>query len=138
MSIRVARNDTFGRMVCHVSARIVGGAHLDLTQNNRYFLFHSALVITLCVLSFPHAIEMQQWLKDIRMARSTFRENLGEDSLSARCVAILDQVVAEDKSDTNPFQSVQLDENALNTFPWSVEASELFNSFDWDLSSNAF
>jgi transcriptional regulatory protein GAL4 len=81
---------------------------------------------------------MQQWLEDIRMARNTFRENLGEDSLSARCVAILDQVVTEDKSDTNPFQSVHLDENALTTFPWSVEASELFNSFDWDLSSNTF
>jgi transcriptional regulatory protein GAL4 len=104
----------------------------------RYFLFHSALVVTLCVISFPDASEMHQWVEDIRIARNTFRDNLGEDSLSARCVAILDQIVREDSNAANPFQDIQLDENALNTFPWSVEANELFSSFDWDLGSQAF
>jgi transcriptional regulatory protein GAL4 len=72
------------------------------------------------------------------MARNTFRINLGEDSLSARCVAILDQIVTEDRSDTNMFQNIQLDESALSTFPWSAETNELFSSFDWDLNSNTF
>jgi transcriptional regulatory protein GAL4 len=102
---------------------------------SRYFLFHSALVIILCVISFPDASEMQQWVEDVRMARNTIRDNLGEDSLSARCVAILDQIVTEDSNEANMFQDIQLDENALNTFPWSVETNELFSSFDWDLSS---
>lgn len=107
---------------------------------SRYFLFHSALVITLCVISFPHAKEKQQWHEDIRMARNTFRDNLVEDSLSARCVAILDQLVQDDSNETDFLQDldVQLDQNALNTFPWSTETSELFNSFEWDLGSQTF
>jgi transcriptional regulatory protein GAL4 len=81
---------------------------------------------------------VHQWVEDIRMARNTFRDNLGEDSLSARCVAILDQIVTEDSNDANLFQDIQLDENALNTFPWSVETNELFSSFDWDLGAQTF
>ncbi|KAH7384369.1 fungal-specific transcription factor domain-containing protein [Phaeosphaeria sp. MPI-PUGE-AT-0046c] len=103
-----------------------------------FFLFHSALVVTLCFISFPYAAEMQQWREDIRMARNTFRDNLGEDSLSARCVAILDQIVADDRADAPFFQDVNLDTDALNNFPWSMETNELLNSFDWDLSSNTF
>ena len=104
----------------------------------RYFLFHSALVITLCVISFPNANEMQQWHEDIRMARNTFRDNLVEDSLSARCVAILDRIVKDDRNDGDLFQDVQLDQSSLNSFPWSMETNELMDSFDWDLSSNTF
>lgn len=106
--------------------------------DSRYFLFHSALVITLCVISFPNAKEMQQWHDNIRMARNTFRDNLVEDSLSARCVAILDQIVKDDRNDVDLFRDVQLDQGSLNNFPWSVETNELFNSFDWDLGSQTF
>lgn len=81
---------------------------------------------------------MQQWRDDIRKARNTFRDNLVEDSLSARCVAILDQIVAEDRTDAPLFQDVHLDTDALNNFPWSMETNELLNSFDWDLNSNTF
>ena len=94
--------------------------------------------MTLCVISFPNAAEIQQWYEDIRLARNTFRDNLGEDSLSARCVAILDQIITDDRTDPGLFQNVQLDKDALSTFPWSVETNELFDSFDWDLSSNTF
>ena len=104
----------------------------------RYFLFHAALVITLCIISFPHSPEVQSWYADVRLARNTFRENLIEDSLSARCVAILDQVVSNDHVDSGIFQDVQLDRDALSTFPWSTESNELFNSFDWNLTSNGF
>jgi len=72
------------------------------------------------------------------MARDTFRRNLGEDSLSARCVAILDQIVIDDRNNDNIFGNIQLNEGALNTFPWSAETNELFSSFDWDLNSNTF
>jgi transcriptional regulatory protein GAL4 len=94
--------------------------------------------MTLCVISFPNANEMQQWHDDIRMARNTFRDNLGEDSLSARCVAILDQIVIHDNNEADLFQNVQLDKDSLNTFPWSVETNELFSSFDWDLDTTTF
>ncbi|KAF1846974.1 uncharacterized protein K460DRAFT_279594 [Cucurbitaria berberidis CBS 394.84] len=103
-----------------------------------YFLFHAALVITLCIISFPHADEVQSWYEDVILARNTFREHLVEDSLSARCVAILDQVVPNDNMDPTLFQDLNLDKNALSTFPWSVESNELFNSFDWDLTSSNF
>jgi transcriptional regulatory protein GAL4 len=104
----------------------------------RYFLFHSALVVTLCALSFPNDPEIRQWHEDIRLARNTFRDNLGEDSLSARCVAILDQVITDDNTDPGLFTNIQLDKDALHNFPWSVETNELFESFDWDLNSNTF
>jgi transcriptional regulatory protein GAL4 len=81
---------------------------------------------------------MQQWHEDIRMARNTFRDHLVEDSLSARCVAILDQIITDDSNDENIFDTAQLDENSLNTFPWSMETNELFSSFDWDLNSQTF
>lgn len=61
-----------------------------------------------------------------------------EDSLSARCVAILDQIVADDRTDAPLFQDVQLNADALNNFPWSMETNELLDSFDWDLGSNTF
>ncbi|KAH7067330.1 fungal-specific transcription factor domain-containing protein, partial [Paraphoma chrysanthemicola] len=103
-----------------------------------YFLFHSVLVIILCVISFPDAQETQQWHEDIRLARTMFKENLGDDSLSARCVAILDQVITTDKTETDMFQNFQLSLDTLNTFPWSVETDELFQSFDWDLNTSTF
>jgi transcriptional regulatory protein GAL4 len=81
---------------------------------------------------------MQQWHEDIRMARNTFRDNLVEDSLSARCVAILDRIVKDDRNNGDLFQDVQLDQSSLNSFPWSMETNELFNSFDWDLGSQTF
>lgn len=104
----------------------------------RYFLFHSALVLMLCALSFRDDPEMQQWHEDIRLARSIFKDNLGEDSLSARCVSILDQVLSDDTTNHNLFPAGHLDKDALSTFPWSVETNELFESFDWDLSTNGF
>lgn len=103
-----------------------------------YFLFHSALVVTLCALSFREDPEMQQWHEDIRLARSIFKDNLGEDSLSARCVSILDQVVSDDSTDPSLFPVGLLEKDALSTFPWSVETNELFESFDWDLSATGF
>ncbi|KAJ6278777.1 fungal-specific transcription factor domain-containing protein [Bipolaris maydis] len=103
-----------------------------------YFLFHSALVITLCIISFPGAKEMSTWLEDVRLARKTFREHLVTDSLSARCVAILDQVVSVDDFSSGTLQNIELDKEALSTFPWSVESNELFTSFDWDLSTTQF
>ncbi|KAF2126456.1 hypothetical protein P153DRAFT_378042 [Dothidotthia symphoricarpi CBS 119687] len=103
-----------------------------------YFLFHAALVITLCIISFPQSIEMQSWYADVDLAKNTFREHLIEDSLSARCVAILDQVVSSDDIDSGLFQDVQLDREALSAFPWSIESNELFNSFDWDLTSSEY
>ena len=105
---------------------------------NSYFLFHSALVITLCIISFPRAEEMPVWFEDVRLARNTFRERLVGDSLSARCVAILDQVVSMDDLNSGLFQNFELDKDALSAFPWSVESNELFNSFDWDLSTTNF
>ena len=73
------------------------------------------------------------------MAKATFRERLIGDSLAARCVAILDQVVSNDDMNSGLFQNVELDRDALSAFPWSLESSELFNSFDWDLTgSNGF
>jgi transcriptional regulatory protein GAL4 len=102
----------------------------------RYFLFHAALVITLCIISFPHAPEVSSWYEDVRLARTTFRERLIGDSLAARCVAILDQVVSNDDMSSGLFQDLELDKDALSTFPWSVESNELFNSFDWDLTSS--
>lgn len=95
-------------------------------------------MITLCVISFPGAGELQQWYVDIRMARNTFRENLVEDSLSARCVDILDKIVADDSHEAPLFQDVQLNADSLNAFPWSMETNELFSSFDWDISSHTF
>ncbi|KAF2997187.1 lactose regulatory protein lac9 and GAL4-like protein [Curvularia kusanoi] len=104
-----------------------------------YFLFHAALVMSLCIISFPQSTELPVWHQAVRLARSTFRDHLVEDSLSARCVAILDQVVTIDDIDAGIFQDApQLDRDALSNFPWSVESNELFNSFDWDLTSNAF
>ena len=103
-----------------------------------YFLFHAALVMALCIISFPHSSEVQSWYTDVGLARSTFREHLVEDSLSARCVAILDQVVSSDDVDSSLFQDVQLDRDALSAFPWSIESNELFNSFDWNLASNEY
>ncbi|KAF1933328.1 uncharacterized protein M421DRAFT_415666 [Didymella exigua CBS 183.55] len=104
-----------------------------------YFLFHAALVMSLCIISFPQSPEMSIWHQAVRLARSTFRDHLVEDSLSARCVAILDQVITIDDIDAGVFQDVpQLDRDALSSFPWSVESNELFNSFDWDLTNNGF
>ena len=94
--------------------------------------------MTLCIISFPHADEVQSWYEDVRLARSTFHEHLIEDSLSARCVAILDQVVSNDDMHGGFFQDFTLDKDALSTFPWSVESNELFNSFDWDLNTSNF
>ncbi|KAF2711335.1 hypothetical protein K504DRAFT_217391 [Pleomassaria siparia CBS 279.74] len=101
-----------------------------------YFLFHAALVMTLCVISFPHSPDIQTWYEDIQLARTAFQERLVEDSLSARCVAILDQAVPHDDIDSNLFQDIQLDKDALNNFPWSMESNELLGSFDWGLGSN--
>lgn len=95
-------------------------------------------MVALCIISFPNAAEVQRWYEDVRLARSTFREHLAEDSLSARCAAILDQVVSNDDMDSGLFQDLELDRDALSTFPWSVESNELFNSFDWDLTSSNF
>jgi transcriptional regulatory protein GAL4 len=89
-------------------------------------------------MSFPDAQDIQQWQEDIRLARNTFKENLGEDSLSARCVAILDQVVTDDKTDPSLFESFQLSQDTLSTFPWSVETNELFEAFEWDLNTHTF
>jgi transcriptional regulatory protein GAL4 len=107
-------------------------------QSGRYFLFHAALVITLCIISFPQAEEVATWHEDVRLARKTFRERLAGDSLSARCVAILDQVVSPNDMSTGLFQDLELDKDALSNFPWSFESNELFNSFDWDLTSTGF
>ena len=110
-----------------------------LTRIYRYFLFHAALVMSLCIISFPQSQELPVWHQAVRLARSTFRDHLVEDSLSARCVAILDQVVTIDDIDAGVFQDApQLDRDALSNFPWSVESNELFNSFDWDLTANGF
>ncbi|KAI4628516.1 hypothetical protein J4E83_003066 [Alternaria metachromatica] len=103
-----------------------------------YFLFHAALVITLCIISFPRAEETAIWYDDVRLARTTFRERLVGDSLSARCVAILDQVVSDGELDSGTLQDLELDKDALSTFPWSVESNELFNSFDWDFTTSGF
>ncbi|KAI4960637.1 hypothetical protein J4E86_002262 [Alternaria arbusti] len=103
-----------------------------------YFLFHAALVITLCIISFPRAEETAIWYEDVRLARTTFRERLVGDSLSARCVAILDQVVSDGELDSGTLQDLELDKDALSTFPWSVESNELFNSFDWDFTTSGF
>lgn len=100
-----------------------------------YFLFHAALVMTLCIISFPDAAEVSAWYEDVRLAKNTFREHLVDDSLSARCVAILDQVISNDDLNTDIFQDFELDKEALSTFPWSVETDELFSSFDWNLAS---
>jgi transcriptional regulatory protein GAL4 len=113
---------------------------LDVSSNvcYRYFLFHAALVVTLCIISFPNAPELSIWYEDVRLARSTFRERLVGDSLAARCVAILDQVVSTDDLSSGLFQDLELDKDALSNFPWSLESNELFNSFDWDLTSTSF
>jgi transcriptional regulatory protein GAL4 len=113
---------------------------LDASSNvcYRYFLFHAALVVTLCIISFPNAPELSIWYEDVRLARSTFRERLVGDSLAARCVAILDQVVSTDDLSSGLFQDLELDKDALSNFPWSLESNELFNSFDWDLTSTSF
>ena len=81
---------------------------------------------------------MPTWLEDVRLARATFRERLVQDSLSARCVAILDQVVSTENIGSGMFPNFELDKDALSTFPWSAESNELFNSFDWDLSTTNF
>jgi transcriptional regulatory protein GAL4 len=81
---------------------------------------------------------MSTWYEDVQLARKTFRERLAGDSLSARCVAILDQVVGPDDTSTSFFQNFELDKDALTNFPWSVESNEMFNSFDWDLASTGF
>jgi len=78
------------------------------------------------------------WYNDVRLARSTFRERLVGDSLAARCVAILDQVVSNEDMSSGLFQDLELDKDALSTFPWSVESNELFNSFDWGFTSTGF
>jgi transcriptional regulatory protein GAL4 len=106
----------------------------------RYFLFHAALVMSLCIISFPQSPDLPVWHQAVRLARSTFRDHLVEDSLSARCVAILDQIVTIDDIDAGIFQDgPHLDRDALSNFPWSIESNELFNSFDWDLTtSNGF
>lgn len=72
------------------------------------------------------------------MAKTTFRERLVGDSLAARCVAILDQVMSNDDMNSGLFQDLELDRDALSAFPWSVESNELFNSFDWDLTGTGF
>lgn len=126
-------------MVCNVSIVFIDYTKCwELIGCSRYFLFHSALVITLCIISFPGAKEMSTWLEDVRLARKTFREHLVTDSLSARCVAILDQVVSVDDFSSGTLQNIELDKEALSTFPWSVESNELFTSFDWDLSTTQF
>ncbi|KAE8848541.1 hypothetical protein PTNB85_02384 [Pyrenophora teres f. teres] len=99
-----------------------------------YFLFHAALVLTLGIISFPRSEATATWSDDVRMAKATFRERLIGDSLAARCVAILDQVVSNDDMNSGLFQDLELDKDALSAFPWSLESSELFNSFDWDLT----
>lgn len=100
-----------------------------------YFLFHAALVMALCIISFPQSPDIQTWYEDIQLARSTFRERLIEDSLSARCVAILDQAVPNNNIDSGLFRNVQLDRDAFNDFLSSMESNEMFNSFDWDSTS---
>lgn len=109
-------------------------AHADLIHLSRYFLFHAALVTTLCIISFPFATEADVWYEDVRLARSTFRDYLAGDSLSARCVTILDQVVSNQEANTTMFQDIALDKDALSTFPWSVESNELFSAFDWNIN----
>jgi transcriptional regulatory protein GAL4 len=53
-------------------------------------------------------------------------------------VAILDQVVSDGDLDSGTLQDLELDKDALSTFPWSVESNELFNSFDWDFTTAGF
>ncbi|KAL6709123.1 hypothetical protein ACN47E_001939 [Coniothyrium glycines] len=103
-----------------------------------YFLFHAALVINLCIISFPFAVGIDTWYADVRLAKTTFRDHLVENSLSARCVAILDQVVSDQDTNAAIFQDLELDKDALSTFPWSVESNELFSSFDWNLNNGEF
>ncbi|KAJ4984566.1 C6 transcription factor [Stagonosporopsis vannaccii] len=134
-----AANATTGRLVCYVSAGTLYLLSALLTRTCSYFLFHAALVMSLCIISFPQSADLPAWHQAVRLARSTFRDHLVEDSLSARCVAILDQVVTIDDIDAGIFQDVpQLDRDALSNFPWSVESNELFDSFDWDLTNNGF
>lgn len=94
--------------------------------------------MTLCIISFPNSLEVQSWYGDVDLAKNTLREHLVEDSLSARCVSILDQIVSSDDVDSGLFQDVQLDRDALSAFPWSAESNELFDSFDWNLTSNEY
>lgn len=91
--------------------------------------------MALCVISFPKSADVQTWYEDIHLARSTFRERLIEDSLSARCVAILDQAVSDDNVDP---QDIQVDRDALNNFLWSMESNEMFNALDWNFNSTDF
>ena len=95
-------------------------------------------MLTLCIISFPRSEETTTWSDDVRIAKTTFRERLIGDSLAARCVAILDQVVSNDDMNSGLFQDLELDKDALSAFPWSIESSELFNSFDWDLTPSGF
>ena len=95
-------------------------------------------MITLCIISFPRAEETTTWHDDVRLARTTFRERLVGDSLSARCVEILDQVVSDGDLNSGGLQDLELSKDALSTFPWSIESNELFNSFDWDFTTSGF
>ncbi|PVH94825.1 hypothetical protein DM02DRAFT_538639, partial [Periconia macrospinosa] len=101
-----------------------------------YFLFHAALVIILCILSFPNEPDLQTWHEGVRLARTTLREHLGQDSLSTRCVAIIDQLVSDNSTVDDMFRDVILDQEALSTFPWSIESNELFSSFDRDFQND--
>jgi transcriptional regulatory protein GAL4 len=80
---------------------------------------------------------METWQEDVRLARTTLRD-LVEDSLSARCVATLDQIVSIDDMNSGLFRDLELDRDALSSFPWSVESNELFNSFEWNLGPSNF
>ncbi|RAR03594.1 c6 transcription factor [Stemphylium lycopersici] len=75
--------------------------------------------------TFPRAEEMPVWFEDVRLARNTFRERLVGDSLSARCVAILDQVVSMDDLNSGLFQNFELGKDALSAFPWNRRPPQL-------------
>ena len=91
-------------------------------------------MVTLCIISFPFAAESDVWYEDVHLARATFRDYLVGDSLSARCVRILDQVISNQNTNTTIFPDLELDKDALSTFPWSIESNELFSAFDWNLN----
>jgi transcriptional regulatory protein GAL4 len=96
-----------------------------------YFLFHAALVHSVCLCAEPDSPFATNWRADLEITHNLLLTRFSSNPLALRSLQVLERLVPKVAQPGDPDPSFNFEPTLMDFSMWPVDTDDPLNAFGW-------
>jgi transcriptional regulatory protein GAL4 len=117
--------------LCVVPYPVCEGMILADRAFDRYFLFHAALIPSVCLCAEPLSPNAAQWRTDLDTTRRLLSTNFADNPLASRSLEVLERLVPGATPQGGVAPTGYLEPSMIDFSIWPMDTDDPLNAFGW-------